>query len=139
MSGEVGTITQRIAELKEEVDRLAVDIKIKEDELNELKVILQRYLENAGLDSLKAHGLNFYLETKVSVKTPKTDEQKRELFQFLMDEGIFYEMASVHSASLNSLYQDYAERALEEGNLDFRLPGVDEPTPYTQIKIRKTK
>jgi hypothetical protein len=94
-------------------------------------------LEAMGIDSIKINGFNFFVTESSSVKTPKTLEAKRELFKFLESIGLFEEMVSVNSQTLNSFYRSMAEKAAGEGNLDFKLPGVDEPIPYKTLKLRR--
>jgi len=89
------------------------------------------------MDSVKAHGFLFYKQTSTSVTTPKTSEEKQALFEFLQSKGIFLEIASVNSQTLNSFYKSLAAEAEEQGNYDFKMPGVGEPTTYTSLKLRR--
>jgi hypothetical protein len=84
------------------------------------------------------HGYLFFKEEKSSVVTPKTIEEKQALFDYLQEKGLFLEMASVNSQTLNALYKYLAAQAAEEGILEFKLPGVPEPTTYTNLKLRRS-
>ena len=94
-------------------------------------------LEALEIDSVKAHGFNFYKEESMSVKTPKTLEEKEEFFNYLRSQGVFNELVSVNSRTLNSFYKSMAEKAAEDGVLDFKMPGIEEPVPYTKLKMRR--
>lgn len=130
-------LTKEAAELRQVIDQDKISLKNKESRLSEIQGQILRALEVTEMDSIKAHGFTFYPETKSSVKTPKTTEAKKALFDFLEQKGIFHEFASVNSQSLNALYKTLANEALENGDLDFQMPGIEPPTEYTRLKMRK--
>lgn len=82
------------------------------------------------------HGL-LYLVNKFRVTTPKTVEEKKALFEFLGEQGTFYEYASVNSNTLNSLYDAEFEKAKTRGDVDFKLPGVGDPVLVRTMSFRK--
>lgn len=125
------------AVLKNEITETEDFLKRKKDRFNEISDRILKTLELLELDNIRAHGFLFFKEVKSSVVTPKTVEDKQKLFDYLKEKGIFMEFASVNSQSLNALYKSLAEEALKEGVLDFRMPGVPEPTSYTTLKLRK--
>lgn len=126
------------AALKEEIQLLELAIKQKQVKFQTLSQTILKSLELMEVDQLRAHGFLFYKETKTSVTTPKTPEEKKLLFDYLEERGILLEMASVNSQTLNKLYKDFADEAAKQGVLDFRLPGVPEPTIYTNLKMRRS-
>jgi hypothetical protein len=134
---ELSDAMKAAADLKLEITKKETELKALTDAAKVLHDMILQTLEFMDLDSMRAHGFLFYKENKTSVTTPKTPEEKEQLFQFLRDKGIFLEFASVNSQSLNSLYKSLAEEAAENGVLDFKLPGVGEPTIYTTLKMRK--
>lgn len=134
---DLQAITKQAAELKDRLSDLQIATKQAQDKYNAITQEILRTLDLMELDSIRAHGFLFYKETKTSVTTPKTVEQKRELFKFLQDSGMFDEMVSVNSQTLNSLYKSLADQAAKNGVLDFKLPGVDEPTIYYNLKLRR--
>lgn len=133
----LGAATEKAASLKLEIERLETETKAKKEELASTCELIKRTLDLAEIDSIRAHGYLFYKENKTSVSAPKDLDAKRELFKFLEDKGIFLEMVSINSMTLNSLYKSLAEQAMEEGVLDYRMPGVAEPVNYVNLKIRK--
>lgn len=130
-------MTSHYAALDDLITKEEASIKRQKEELQVLRATILRTLDLMGIDSVKMHGLLFYKENKTSVATPKTLEDKKALFDFLESQGIFLEIVSVNSQTLNSLYKSLAEKALEGGDLDFKLPGVAEPTTFTNLKTRK--
>lgn len=136
-SEDLKGLTKEVADLKKEIETAEVSLKIKKEKLLTLSNMILRTLDLLELENIRAHGLLFYRETKSSVQTPKTPEDKEKLFEFLRKKGIFLEFASVNSQSLNSLYKSLSEEAAKNGNYDFKLPGVGEATMYTSLKLRK--
>lgn len=94
-------------------------------------------LDAMGLDSIRAQGFLFYKETRSSITTPKTIEEKRQLFEFLKSKGMFEELVSVNSQTLNALYKDLASTAAESGELEFKLPGCGEPKSDINLRMKK--
>lgn len=134
---DLQVITKEAAELKEEIAKLEADVKSKKEKFGKLSGTILKTLELMEIDSVRAHGFLFFKELKSSVTTPKTPEDKKELFDFLQEKGIFLEMVSINSMTLNSLYKSLADEAAKEGVLDFKMPGVPEPTTYTNLKLRR--
>ena len=131
-------ITLKAATLKREITDLEAILKIKPEQYNEVTFNILKTLDLMELDKITAHGFLFFKERRSSVVTPKTPEEKKELFKFLQDRGIFYEMASVNSQTLNSLYKNLAEEEKAKGNFDFKMPGVPEPTISIKLKLRRS-
>ena len=129
--------TKKASELKELLETKKNELKVIQEEFDTTTSDIIKVLEALEIDSVKMHGFNFYVVEKSSVKTPKDLESKRELFKFLDGKGILEEVVSVNSMTLNSLQKTYAEEAVKEGNLEFVLPGVEEPTYYKQLTLRK--
>lgn len=121
-----------IGSAREEPKNLKVDFE-------QVKTKILRAIEASGIGSLKAHGWTFYKKDETSVKTPKTIEEKQELFEFLRERGIFDEMVSVNSKTLNTLYKNLSEEAADQGILEFVMPGVGAPTTYTTLEMRRSK
>lgn len=134
---ELADLTKEAASLKKEIDAIEVQLKAKKTKLSEYQGQLLKVFEAADLDKISSHGFTFYIERRSSVKTPKTLEDKKRLFDYLDEKGIFMEFASVNSQSLNKLYKTLEKEALDTGEIDFRIPGVDEPTEFEQIKMRR--
>jgi hypothetical protein len=131
-------ITKQAAELKDEITKQEADVKRKKEKFAELANTILRTLDLMSIDSIRAHGFLFFKELKSSVTTPKTLEDKKQFFDFLESKGMFLEMVSINSQTLNSLYKSLADEAAEAGVLDFKLPGIPEPTTYTNLKLRRS-
>ena len=124
--------------MKIEIDSREADLKITKEEFEKLSNVILKMLELSELDSVRAHGFLFFKENKTSVPVPKTIEEKKALFAFLEERGLFLEMVSVHSQTLNSLYKSLSDEALKNGILDFKIPGVGEATNFIKLKLRRS-
>lgn len=131
-------LTQEAALLKGEIDELSKLVEAKEKKLKLTRDTILKTLDMMELDQLQAHGFTFYKRNKTSVTTPKTPEEKKQLFDFLESKGIFLEMVSVNSMTLNSLYKSLAEEAAQAGILDYEMPGVGKATEYTTLEMRRS-
>lgn len=128
-----------------EAFQLRIQIDAIEDGLKEKRELLDA-LNSKILLLLEAHNKNkwetnsgvFQIRERTSVRTPKTDEEKRKLFEWLQNKGIFWSTVSVNSNTLNALYKNQMEVAAQEGT-DVVIPGVGEPEIYRQIVISRKR
>jgi len=134
---DLKVITLEAATLKAQIAKLESELKGKKEKMADICNEILRTLELLELDSIRAHGFLFFKEIKSSVQTPKTPEEKKQLFDFLESKGIFLEMVSINSITLNKLYKDMSEEAAEAGNFDFQIPGIAPATSYTNLKLKK--
>lgn len=80
------------------------------------------------------------VQTKWSVQTPKTAEDKLLLFAYIEREkgkDALLGLQSIHSGTLNSFYDAEAALASERGDHKWTLPGVGEPKDYKLLALRK--
>ena len=77
------------------------------------------------------------LNTKMSVKTPKTPEEKQAFFQWVLTEkgqDAYYAYMSVNSATLNRLYGEMNEEAAAKGEV-LDMGGIEPPTAYNKLSF----
>ncbi len=126
---------------------VAADIEKLEAELLEPKRARLKELEGKILAQLEAQELSSYkckhgqvIRTKrFTVATPKSIEEKVAFFDWLATKGdeVRWQYTTVNSQSLNSLYKAEMEVAKEEGNFEFKIPGIGEPTFVATLSRRK--
>lgn len=113
----------------------------KEKELNgqikELSVRLIAILKENNMKSHKAPDGGIGIKRVYSVKVPSNDDEKQKLFDWLTEKNMFLKYASVHSRSLQKLYNDELDEAVRRGELDFSIPGVGQPTMFETINVTK--
>lgn len=128
-----------LRELKEDhaqVDKLKKEAYAKY-KAQEEKVIAM--LEQSGKRKYVSDFGNVTITHELSVKTPKTPEQKRAFFNWIYEnlgEEARDVYMTVNSRSLNSLYKEQAEIAASRGNV-LSIDGLEEPTSVTKLSFRK--
>lgn len=131
-------------------DSYALDRKIDEleatllaplrKELQELDAKILAQLEASELSSFKTKFGTVVRTRRYSVRVPATAEDKAALFDWLKTKGdaVYWRYTTVNSQALNSLYKAEMEIAKEEGNTDFKIPGLGLPE-MSQTLSRRTK
>lgn len=94
-------------------------------------------LEGLGLDKFHTASGTFSYTYSETWRVPKTPEQREAFFNYLKEKGIYDEMVSVNSNSLNSFAKTEEQNALDEGNFDFRIPGLEKSAPVIKPILRK--
>lgn len=123
------------------------DYEIKSAASKEAYAIFQG-VKNKVLQALKEHNKKDYsipglckLSTvhKISVKTPKSTDDKIALRGYIWDkygdDGVI-SYFKIGSRELNKLYKDLSESAHARGQT-FQMPGVEAPTSASDLSIRK--
>ena len=142
MSGDV-TLKQledaaeELRKLKEEKDKLEAQV----DEINaktaSIHNKLVEWMEEFDKTSYKSKWGTIICATKMSVKTPKDPDSKAQFFAYLDQKGIKDDILTINSKTLNSMYNAEMEAARERGETEFSMPGIEAPTVYKQISLRK--
>ena len=133
----------------EQMDQLLVDLRQKRDRYDELKA---NATEAHGayeaqmklvIDTLNANKRNNYsvdgvgsvhIVHKEVYTTPKTNEQKTSLFNFIKEKygpDVLMSMVSINSQTLNS----WANKEAEAGVMS--IPGLEAPTMQENLSLRR--
>ena len=133
----------------EQMDQLLVDLSAKRDRYDELKAnATEAHNEYEAqmklvIDTLNANKRNSYtVEGVASVHivhkevytTPKTNEQKTQLFNFIKEKygpDVLMSMVSINSQTLNS----WANKEAESGVMS--IPGLEAPTMQENLSLRR--
>lgn len=123
--------------LKLEAQEIEEKKKAKEKELAEKnKVILEEFLR---LDKTSYVGRRCQVikVERPTVTIPKDPDQRDAFFAFLKKRKIFENLVTVNHQTLNAFYKTEFENAVEAGNHEFHIPGIDEPKIQQYITFRK--
>lgn len=102
-------------------------------------------MENRVRDTMKAHGMKKFhvtgkgtigITNKYSWKIPQDLTKKREFLKYLQGKGVFLEMVSVNSQTLNKFCKEQIEIAKGEGKVDWNPDGLEPPTLRETITMR---
>lgn len=115
--------------VEEYKERLAEQQNVFDD----LKSQVIMYLNENNLDKFVTDDVTISKVDKLNVSM--TD--KNVFFKYLKEKGLFESMATINYNTLNSYYKNELENAVKEGRLDFKIPGVEEASVFTNVSIRK--
>ena len=132
---EMTELTQKIFERRSKLDELKEIVKQHTGELEKLKAKAIAHLDAAQLKTFKTAEGKITAVDKFSVKVPRDPEAKAQFFDYLRDKGIFENMITVNSNTLNGYYKQELEIAVQQGNVDFSIPGLEEPKAYKMLSI----
>lgn len=135
---EFETLIKKIMEKRAEIEKQSEVLKSLNKDLTELKGTAVAYLNQEGKSSYKGEAGTVSIRQKWNVTVPKTAPDKKALFDWLKEENLFEQYATVNSISLNSLYKSKLEDAEARGEgMGFSIPGVQAPTLFEDLAIRK--
>jgi len=123
--------------VKAEITSVKLVLSLSEQALKKIQSSIMSYLEALGKDSYKSKAGNVYLSKRLSVKVPKEPQAREEFFSYLKEKGIFEDLITVNSQTLNAFYKEEFEAAITNGATDFKLPGIGEPTYFETLNMRK--
>ena len=105
-----------------------------------LKTEIMRVMDAEELDRFEADDCKISRVTKSSARLPKDTFQKNRLFMWIHDNHgaeFLTNLQSINSASFNKFYNECEAEATERGELDFTMDGVEEPSTFSRLMIRK--
>lgn len=113
------------------------------EEVDKLQMKAVAALKAAGKSKWQVDGLGtFSIVTKYQITTPKTIEEKVELFDYIekkYGKEVLEGMLSIHSGTLNSFYNQEFENSDSDEKLTFSLPGVGAPTAREEARFTKAR
>ena len=132
--GELFAIRDKIREHKLSLEKL-------NETKTEIEWQLMDILEDAGLDKFESSQGTFSFSYHESVKMPQDTKGREKLFQYLKDVGDYDRLISINSQRLNSWYKaeqdEWLQHEKEKGG-EFKIPGLEEPSVYRKVYLRKT-
>lgn len=123
--------------LKLEAEEIGEQKKRKEEHLMELNRVILAEFERLDKSSYIARRCQVIRVSKPTVTTPKEPEKRDAFFKYLKDRNLFEDLVSVNHNTLNAFYKAEFEAAVESGNIDFKIPGLDEPKTNEYLTFRK--
>jgi hypothetical protein len=139
---DVKTLVQEYVKAKEEYARRKESLSsFYAEEVERRQSLLIKSLEAAGLKSFKVDGLGtFGVVYKQTITTPKTIEEKRELFGYILDkygQDFLDSIVSINHNSLNSFYNQEAEKSQDPAL--FHIPGLEAPSVKVEARFTKQR
>lgn len=130
-------LVEELAEARAEQDQRRRALTEQTEKVYELEKRIISTLETAEMDRLDAAGYYVLLGERTSVKTPKNNAERELFFEYLREKGVYEDLRTVNSQSLNAFYKSELELALGRGELDFSIPGITEVLVVPKLSLRK--
>lgn len=137
---ELDELVAAIFEQRKVCDEKEAALTEENKKLAAMEFKAANWLEELGRDKYQHPKGTIHFIEKWNFALPKTDEDKKAFFDWLKEKQIFDKYATVHSQAYNSLLNAEWEIAKKEGRgMDFKVPGVPEPTFRRTLGARKSK
>lgn len=135
--GELHKLCESFHKIKSQIDGVKDTLERLELEKKENEAKIINLLNEFKMPSIKNEFGNFIISNRFTVQTPKTPEEKSAFFSYLKELGIFDELISVNSQTLNGWYRQEMDAALDRGEVNFMVPGIAEPKMVQTLSLRK--
>jgi hypothetical protein len=138
---EFDRLVGQIFQIRSEIATLNDQASAKEKELFGLKCRAVEALKEFGRKNYQTPKGTISIRNTLQVSLPKTEEDKRLMFEWMKDKGIYEKFATVNYNSLKSLVKSHMEEIEATGGdpiLDF-IPGVPAPTLFQDLTFTKGK
>lgn len=137
---ELQGLVKELFDKRKEAEDLEDIVKEKNAYVDSLKQKVLSILEAHNQDNFQVPGYgSVYRTNKFQVSMPKEPEKAAKLRQYLIDTGS-ESMLTVNHQTLNAFYKSKISEAESQGlPITDVLPGVDEPSVYVTIGMRKGK
>lgn len=112
-------------------------LKEHQEKLSSLESKALEMLNELDKDSYRSNSGTIYRSSRVTWLVPKMPEERLAFFGYLREQGVFEQMITVHSQTLNSYCKVEAEKAKERGEV-LEIPGLGTPSIQENIGFRKT-
>ena len=130
-------------EIKNKIDvffKLKNHISEQEKQLKEMKKELITFMESTDTQRIEGDTCKISLVIKATPSMPKDVVSKKKLFNWIAENKgpeVLDEMLTFNSRSFGSFYNAEETAAIEDGNLEFSIDGVEEPHNVSSIMVRK--
>jgi hypothetical protein len=134
-------MVKEMRELRAEYDELKKLSNKAYEKYKEKEGLVLQAFENSGLSKFNVPGLGTaYTINKYRVTVPKDTNSKRKLFGFIKDrygDDVASEFTTINHNTLNAFYKSEIEAALERGDSNFKVPGLEDPVHEVSMGFRR--
>lgn len=135
----LASLAHKLVEIREEKEFAQGEIKKLAEQEAKAEARLIDFMKDNCLETVKGDFGTVSLVFKKSIKMPENLHEKLKLFDYLKEVGIFEELVSVNSRSLNSWASKEIEEKESQGLLGWVPPGLKAPSEFADIRLTKTK
>lgn len=131
-------ICQSLRDQRAVVDQAKEAYELEVRKADDIEAKILECLEQMGRTNYKSKVGTVSITHRTSFKLPGSPEEKEAYFNYLREKDMYDSMISVNSSKHNSFCKAELELAEAEGRgLDFKIPGVAEPTINKTLSFRK--
>lgn len=128
---------RNLIKLTDEKKSIEETLAQKSSEVEAVKYKILDYMKESGTQSIKNDFGTFSAKVQKNVAQPASREEKELLFNYLKDQGIYWEYVSVHSAKLSSWAKAEIEAKESQGILGWVPPGLQAAKEVFTLSVRK--
>lgn len=136
---ELEKICKQFADKKAEIEVLETQVKSLKAEQEDLQQIISTHLDSLEKSSYDSAVGKVVAKDIFTVSSPKTPEAREKFFAYLKEKGVFDDLISINSKTLNAFYKAEKKIADENQQLEFNIPGLDEPYYKRTISLTRKK
>lgn len=133
---ELNNLSEEISKLRLEESEISYKKKQVTERLLQLETKMIELLIMSQIQSYRSPSGLCSISKRMSVKLPKTQEDKLAFYNYLKEIGIYEQMVTVNSMTLNGFYREEFEKAEQEGK-EVNIPGIKEVTFIPTLSFRK--
>lgn len=139
---EISEFEKLIAEsydLDDEIERVVKEVLAPlRERVEELDSKILAQLDTEEISSYKSKRGTVTRSRHYQVKVPNSIEQKENFFGWLRDKGkeVYWKYTTVNSQALNSLHKEQMALAVEAGDIEFKIPGLEPPMMHVRLSKR---
>ena len=126
---------KKLIELEVKKNEISAQLKAVNAEIADVERALMDAMQAQGLKSVDTDFGKFALKTDVYA----TIKDQDALVLYLKEKGIYEQLATLSSASMNSFYKKRLEEAKEAGDIDFNIPGMEVTSQRFKLSITNKK
>jgi hypothetical protein len=131
------TLCKEAIELNIEKSKKEEEATSLSKKLTEKKLAIMSYMDSLEKTKYFCEGHTLFFKEDLKISFPEEENAKKEFIDYFGRDN-FYNTAKIHANTLNSWYKAEMEKAAEEKNFEFKVPGIREPQLVKTLVIRKS-
>lgn len=127
-------LTAEYWKYRTKINEIGKELKKIEEKAHECENRLLKMMEDEGLERFDIEDCFITINVNSYVTIPHNLEQKEQMFNWLKEQGVFYDYATINYNSLQSLYKRQKEITKEGATI---IPGIGHESSFSKIRAYK--
>lgn len=133
---ELKNMCQLLLSRRDDHDRALEEAKKTKEEVDKLEHKILSYMKEYGLPMFEGPFGRVSVKNYATVSQPATPEDKALFFDYLKEQGIYDQMISVNSRTLNSWVNREIESKEKNGEFGWVPPGLQAPGNFQKLSVK---